>query len=183
MSRALSKRLSLVLRHDPAHLGLTLDAGGWVSVDDLLRQLAAHGTPVTREALDALVASNDKQRFALVDGRIRANQGHSVPVDLGLVPRVPPDVLFHGTATRSLDAILREGLRPMSRQHVHLSADRETAVRVGQRHGRPVVLGVDAAALHAAGTVFWRREGLSDATVSVGTSRRTGDVERVGPPT
>lgn len=151
-----SKFLSLVLRHNPGAVGVVLDEGGWVDVDGLIAACAARGRRFSRADLDHVVATNDKKRFAYSeDGRrIRASQGHSVAVDLGLPPATPPDVLFHGTAAASLPLILREGLRPMSRQDVHLSADVETAVRVGSRHGRPAVLEVDAAALVAAGHVF-----------------------------
>ncbi|MFE0461738.1 RNA 2'-phosphotransferase [Kitasatospora sp. NPDC058965] len=151
-----SKLLSRVLRHDPAALGLPLDGGGWVAVHSLLAALARHGTPLTREQLDHVVANNNKKRFAYSeDGlRIRASQGHTVAVDLGLPAVPPPAVLYHGTASRTVPVVLREGLRPMSRQDVHLSADRETAVRVGSRHGRPVVLRVEAGALAAAGHEF-----------------------------
>ncbi|SHF32361.1 RNA 2'-phosphotransferase [Streptoalloteichus hindustanus] len=151
-----SKRLSLVLRHRPETIGLTLDPAGWVAVDDLLAALASHGRPLSRERLDEVVANNDKRRFAY-DGtgrRIRANQGHTVPVDLGLAAVTPPPTLFHGTVERFLPAILREGLRPMRRQEVHLSTDRATAVQVGRRRGEPVVLRVDAAAMAAAGHEF-----------------------------
>src|SRR5688500_1047961 len=112
----LSKFLSLVLRHEPERIGITLDSNGWVTVDDLLAAAARAGKPITREQLDLMVATNDKQRFAFSpDGaRIRASQGHSVEVDLGLPPVVPPERLFHGTATRFLDAIRAEGLRPQS---------------------------------------------------------------------
>lgn len=108
------------------------------------------GRPLTRETLQIIIDTNDKRRFALsVDGlRIRAHQGHSLDIDLALEPREPPDVLYHGTCTRYLDSIRREGLLRGSRTHVHLSWDRESAVRVGQRHGRPVVLGVAASAMH-----------------------------------
>lgn len=151
-----SKFLSLVLRHRPERIGVALDEGGWVDVDVLLAACAAHGRRLTRAELDHVVATNNKKRFGYSeDGRrIRANQGHTVEVDLGLAAAVPPDVLFHGTATRTLPLILDEGLRPMARQDVHLSADRETAVRVGSRHGRPVVLAVDAGGLAATGHVF-----------------------------
>ncbi|MDI5963082.1 RNA 2'-phosphotransferase [Streptomyces sp. SL13] len=151
-----SKFLSLVLRHQPSAAGVTLDAGGWVAVDDLLAGCAAAGRPCGRAELERVVADSDKQRFALSpDGlRIRASQGHSVPVDLGLADSEPPPVLYHGTATRTLPLVLREGLRPMGRQDVHLSADAATATRVGARHGRPVVLEIDAAALAAAGHRF-----------------------------
>ncbi|GAA5014075.1 RNA 2'-phosphotransferase [Kitasatospora paranensis] len=151
-----SKRLSRILRHDPASVGITLDAAGWVAVDTLLAALARHGTRVGRADLDHVVATNNKRRFAFSeDGRsIRASQGHSVEVDLGLPPSDPPAVLYHGTTGRVLEAVFREGLRPMSRQDVHLSADTETAVRVGSRHGRAVVLVVDAAAMAADGHEF-----------------------------
>lgn len=151
-----SKFLSLVLRHRPERIGLELDEAGWVGVDELLAACAAHSRTLTRAELDHVVATNNKRRFAYsADGRrIRASQGHTVPVDLGLAPAVPPAVLFHGTAAATLPLILLDGLLPMARQDVHLSADRETAVRVGSRHGRPVVLAVDAAGLTAAGQVF-----------------------------
>ncbi|MGW4893827.1 RNA 2'-phosphotransferase [Kitasatospora sp. NPDC004240] len=151
-----SKSLSRILRHDPGSVGITLDAAGWVRVDALLAALAAHGRRLSRAELDHVVATNNKRRFAYSsDGlSIRASQGHTVAVDLGLAAAEPPAVLFHGTATHHLDAIFHEGLRPMARRDVHLSADRETAVRVGSRHGRPVVLTVDAAAMTAAGHEF-----------------------------
>ena len=145
-----------MLRHQPQLIGLRLDDGGWVDVEDLLAALAAHGRPLTRAQLERLVADSDKQRFALEGGRIRASQGHSVPVELGLEPVQPPAVLFHGTPERNVDAILREGLHKGSRHHVHLSPDVDTAQRVGARRGRPRVLQVDAAAMAAAGHVFLR---------------------------
>ncbi|MGW4692645.1 RNA 2'-phosphotransferase [Kitasatospora cineracea] len=151
-----SKMLSRILRHDPGAIGITLDAAGWVEVDALLAALARHGRPLSRAELDHVVATNNKRRFAYSeDGRsIRASQGHTVEVDLGLPAATPPDVLFHGTAERALRYILAEGLRPMSRQDVHLSADTGTAVKVGSRHGRPVVLEVDAAAMARDGHEF-----------------------------
>jgi putative RNA 2'-phosphotransferase len=154
----LSKRLSYVLRHAPGSVGLTLDDAGWVDVDDLLSALAQHGRRVTRAELDDVVVGNDKQRFALdpTGTRIRASQGHSVPVALGYVPETPPAELFHGTVEQFLPAILAEGLRPGRRHGVHLSADEHTARRVGARRGRPVVLRVDAAALAAEGARFTR---------------------------
>ncbi|WP_280724996.1 RNA 2'-phosphotransferase [Kitasatospora sp. MAA4] len=151
-----SKRLSKVLRHDPGALGLTLDEGGWVRVDTLLAAFAERGGRLTRAELDHVVETNNKRRFAYSeDGlRIRASQGHTVEVDLGLAATEPPPVLFHGTAQSSVAAIFRDGLRPMARQDVHLSAETETATRVGARHGRPVVLRVDAAAMAADGHEF-----------------------------
>ncbi|WP_320780656.1 RNA 2'-phosphotransferase [Streptomyces sp. CRN 30] len=149
-----SKYLSKHLRHQPERIGLTLDEGGWVRIDTLLAAAASHGFPIAREELHHVVAANDKQRFAVDGDRIRASQGQSVTVDLGLPPATPPAFLYHGTVARHLEAIRAEGLRPMNRHAVHLSPDRETATRVGARHGRPVVLSVDAAAMHADGHVF-----------------------------
>lgn len=152
----ISKRLSYVLRHVPASVGLVLDEGGWVAVDDLLAALARHGPRVTAEELAAVVAGNDKQRFTIAGGRIRANQGHSVPVELGLAPSDPPEVLYHGTARRNLDSIQDVGLRRGNRHHVHLSIDTATAHRVGARRSGPVaVLAVAAAGMAADGHVFF----------------------------
>jgi putative RNA 2'-phosphotransferase len=154
----LSKLLSLVLRHQPETIGIQLDHAGWVAVDELLRQLDAHGKAATRELLERTVHNNDKQRFAFNDDktRIRASQGHSVDVDLALAAVAPPDILFHGTASRFLASIEREGLKPGDRHHVHLSASVDVAISVGKRHGQPVVLIVDAAAMHAAGHDFFQ---------------------------
>lgn len=129
-------------------------------MDELLQAARRAGVALDRATLERVVGENDKQRFALSgDGRrIRASQGHSVPVELGLEPVAPPEVLFHGTAEGSVDAIRREGLRPGRRTHVHLSADHATAVAVGRRHGRPVVLRVLAGRMHRAGHAFYRSE-------------------------
>jgi len=156
----ISKFLSYVLRHRPDAIGLALDEGGWAAVDELIGRAAAAGRRLDRQRLQEVVETNDKQRFVLSeDGqRIRASQGHSIAVDLGLQPLEPPQVLYHGTATRFLAAIREQGLSPRSRTHVHLSADHDTAVRVGQRHGKPVVLVIDAAAMHAAGFRFFLSE-------------------------
>ncbi|OZC03889.1 RNA 2'-phosphotransferase [Rubricoccus marinus] len=155
--RRLSTFLSLVLRHKPEAAGVTLDSNGWTDIGDLLLGAEAAGVPISPEALQRVVETNDKRRFEISpDGaRIRARQGHSVPVDLGLAPAEPPATLYHGTVARALPAIRREGLRPMERHHVHLSPDRETAVRVGSRRGAPVILEVDAASLHARGAAFY----------------------------
>ncbi|MCX5082783.1 RNA 2'-phosphotransferase [Streptomyces sp. NPDC056121] len=149
-----SKYLSKHLRHQPERIGLTLDEGGWVEIGTLLAAAAAHGFRITRDELDHVVAANDKRRFAIEGSRIRASQGHTVDVDLGLPPATPPAYLYHGTVAAALDAIRAEGLRPMSRHDVHLSPDRETATRVGARRGRPVVLSVDAGAMHRDGHTF-----------------------------
>jgi putative RNA 2'-phosphotransferase len=155
-----SKYLSLVLRHEPAAAGVTLDAEGWVAVSDLLAGAAAHGMTVTRDELEEVVRTSDKQRFALSDDglRIRANQGHSLTVDLGLQPLTPPEILFHGTVERFWPSIRETGLVRRARQHVHLSSDVETAARVGERRGTPVILTVAAGAMQAAGFSFFRSE-------------------------
>ena len=154
----LSKFLSLVLRHKPETADVLLDGNGWVDIDVLLAGCAAHGVSLTREELLEIVRSSDKQRFAVVGDRIRANQGHSVRIDLALPNAVPPATLFHGTVARNLDSIRRDGLRPRSRTHVHLSPDRETARRVGARRGSPIILEVDAAGMAAAAFTFHRSE-------------------------
>ena len=151
-----SKFLSRVLRHDPGLAGLRLDPQGWTDVDSLLRGCRRAGMPLTRAALEEVIATNDKKRFALsADGtRIRAQQGHSVRVDLDLEPTTPPRLLHHGTTARFLPAIRAEGLRPMRRHDVHLSPDEATARRVGSRRGAPVVLTVDAGRMHDDGHLF-----------------------------
>jgi putative RNA 2'-phosphotransferase len=152
-----SKFLSKYLRHAPEELGLTLEPGGWVAVDDLLAGCDRANFPVTHEELQEVVAKNDKQRFSFDESglKIRANQGHSTEVDLQLEPVTPPDVLYHGTSTDKVEVLLREGARRMKRHHVHLSATVETARKVGDRHGKPVVLRVDAAGMSRAGILFY----------------------------
>jgi putative RNA 2'-phosphotransferase len=154
----ISKYLSKHLRHQPERLGLELASGGWVAVDMLLAACARHGFPISRAELEEVVADNDKQRFAFDSSGtlIRAQQGHSVEIDLQLEPAAPPPVLYHGTVERNLAAILEHGLLKMQRHHVHLSADVATATKVGGRRGRPVVLAVDAAAMEQAGFTFYR---------------------------
>ncbi|MFI0409785.1 RNA 2'-phosphotransferase [Actinomadura sp. 3N508] len=150
----ISKYLALHLRHRPERIGLTLDAEGWADVTELLSAAARHAFPFTRAELEHVVAANDKKRYELDGNRVRAVQGHSVPVELNLPPTPPPEFLYHGTVRRFLEAILREGLRPMGRHDVHLSPDRETARRVGARRGKPVILTVDAGRMAADGHEF-----------------------------
>lgn len=159
MSR-IPRMIARALRHEPELLGLTLAPGGWVAVNDLLRGLSDVGRRTRRDELYAIVAADEKGRFTLSpDGqRIRAAQGHSVEVDLQLVPVTPPARLLHGTATRHLDGIFRDGLLPGRRQHVHLSETEETARAVGSRHGSAVIFEVDAAGLTEAGRPFWRAD-------------------------
>jgi putative RNA 2'-phosphotransferase len=152
-----SRFLSLVLRHQPEAAGIALDAEGWVEVDVLLAGLASVGHPLAPRELDWLVSQSDKQRFAFSPDRrrIRASQGHSVPVDLKLGPAVPPARLFHGTVERFMESITALGLAPQQRHHVHLSADRHTAFKVGSRRGKAVVLSVDAGAMVRNGHAFF----------------------------
>jgi putative RNA 2'-phosphotransferase len=150
----LSRRISMVLRHRPESAGITLDGNGWVPVDTLIKALG-----ITRQELDAVVAGNDKSRFAIEGDRIRASQGHSrrVNIDLALTPSPPPAPLFHGTPRANVPSIMREGLRPRSRQHVHLSPDTETATRVGARRSTDVaILRIDTAGMSSAGHLFYR---------------------------
>jgi putative RNA 2'-phosphotransferase len=152
-----SKYLSKHLRHAPERLGLTLAIGGWVNVDDLLFACTVHQFPITRTELEEVVATSDKQRFSFDETRtrIRANQGHSVDVDLELQSQIPPDVLYHGTGEQSVPAILQAGLLKLSRHHVHLSRDVETARKVGIRHGRPVIFAIAATAMQQTGFTFY----------------------------
>jgi putative RNA 2'-phosphotransferase len=154
---SISKYLSLVLRHDPAAAHVTLDAEGWVGVDDLLAGAARNGSSFSRAELEEVVQQNEKQRFAFsLDGqRIRANQGHSVSVDLGLTPETPPELLYHGTVDHFLSSIMVRGLDKRSRQYVHLSPDVDTATRVGSRRGQAVILAIAASSMHSDGFRFF----------------------------
>lgn len=156
----ISKRLSLVLRHRPDSIGISLDPAGWVDIDTLLSALAAHGLPLTRAHLDQVVATSDKQRFSIdPTGRlIRAAQGHSTSVDLGYPAQPPPQTLFHGTPESALPSIMRSGLTRQRRHAVHLSPDPRTAATVGARRGAHVVLVVDAASMARDGYLFCRAD-------------------------
>jgi putative RNA 2'-phosphotransferase len=151
-----SKFLAKHLRHTPDDLGLALRPGGWVEVDELLQASARGGFPISYDELIECVETNDKKRFSFDGDLIRANQGHSVEVDLHLEEREPPENLFHGTVERFLRSILAEGLKKGKRHHVHLSEDIETARRVGARSGPPVILRVAARQMHAHGLPFFR---------------------------
>jgi putative RNA 2'-phosphotransferase len=152
-----SKYLAKYLRHAPDELGLTLQPGGWVSVDDLLVAAEKHGFPITYDELVECVETNDKRRYSFDEAGdlIRANQGHSVEVDLQLEEREPPETLYHGTVERFLPSILDEGLNKGKRHHVHLSKDMVTARKVGARRGKPVILKVDAGRMHRDGHKFF----------------------------
>ena len=155
--KRISKNLSYVLRHRPDTIGLELQEGGWVDVPVLLDAMKRSGKAVSLEELQIVVAENNKQRFEFsADGaQIRARQGHSVEVDLGYEATTPPAVLYHGTATRNLDSIFADGLQKGRRHHVHLSTNKETMIQVAMRHGKPVLLAVDAALMSEAGCEFY----------------------------
>jgi putative RNA 2'-phosphotransferase len=154
----ISKFLSLILRHEPERVGLTLDSAGWVNVDELLQAASQHGVSLTLDQLKHVVTTNNKKRFAFSeDGlRIRASQGHSIEVDLQYEPQVPPEFLYHGTPERFVQSICAGGLNKGQRHHVHLSPDAGTASKVGQRRGRPVVLKIRAGEMHREGHIFYR---------------------------
>lgn len=154
----LSKRLSKALRHRPDTLGLTLDPAGWVSIEAVLAGFAARGLTITRDDLDEIVRTSDKQRFAMSDDgcSIRAHQGHSVEVELGHPVVEPPPELFHGTVARFVESIRTNGLERGSRHHVHLSENVDTATRVGARRGKAVILRIDARRMARQGFVFHR---------------------------
>lgn len=154
----LGKFLSLILRHKPEVIDIQLDPQGWIEVDTLLTQCRAHGKPIDEDTLQAIIATNNKQRYILSeDGkRIRANQGHSIEIALDYEPVVPPSQLYHGTAERFLESIFQQGLLKQQRHHVHLSADLDTASQVGRRHGKLVILLVDAAKMYGEGHQFYQ---------------------------
>ena len=153
----LSKFLSFVLRHKPEAVGLQLDPGGWVEIADVIEKCRAHGKTLTKDLVEAIVATSPKQRFAISeDGlRVRANQGHSIEIDLGYEPSEPPELLFHGTVSSSIASIRSGGLKRMDRHHVHLSPDVATARAVGMRRGKPAVLQIAAARMHRDGHIFF----------------------------
>jgi len=148
-----SKRISKVLRHAPESIGVTLDKNGWLEVEKLLNGLKS----ISMEDLEYIVANNNKKRFEFSQDKkkIRACQGHSIDVDLELEPTIPPDVLYHGTSVKTVPYIEEDGIQRMNRDHVHLSADVETAINVGQRHGKPTVLLIDAKKMHEEGADFY----------------------------
>ena len=155
-----SKFLSLVLRHQPEKIGIQLDETGWTEVSTLLNALRSHGVVLSLENLRHVVETNNKKRFAFDDSglKIRASQGHSIDIDLDYVPKMPPEILYHGTAHTFLASILNTGLDKRKRHHVHLSKDVETALQVGGRHGKPVVLTILAGKMAAQGFAFFQSE-------------------------
>ncbi len=156
----LSRFISLVLRHDPSAAGISLDGHGWADVAALVAGVRQTGRTIDTETLERIVREDSKQRYSFSADhmKIRANQGHSIPVDVELSAQTPPDTLYHGTAERFLDSIRREGITRQQRQHVHLSAGFKTAVEVGARHGKAAVLPIDAAAMARDGVTFYLSE-------------------------
>ncbi len=156
----ISKFLSYVLRHNPDKLGITLDQNGWTSVEVLLEKINVGNYSLSMETLEEVVATNNKKRFAFNDDKtmIRANQGHSVDIDLALQPKKPPRYLYHGTVEKFITSIQEKGLIKGTRQHVHLSADKETAINVGSRRGKPIILTIRSGELHAQGFTFYQSE-------------------------
>lgn len=152
----ISKFLSLVLRHQPETIGITLSEDGWTNVDELIAAINRHGQDLDFETLEQVVESNDKKRFAFSDDgeMIRANQGHSVEVKLGYPPTPPPEILYHGTVARFLPGIREKGIQKGQRHHVHLSVSLEVANTVGKRRGQPVILSIRAREMNAAGHEF-----------------------------
>ena len=146
----ISKFLSLILRHKPETIGIQLDENGWADVKTLIEKSSEHGVQFSMEDLKHIVETNSKKRFAFNDtfNKIRASQGHSIEVDLGYISKHPPEILYHGTGEKSVHSILNTGLEKRNRQHVHLSNDIETAIKVGQRHGKPFVFIVLAEQMH-----------------------------------
>ncbi|MDR2223155.1 MAG: RNA 2'-phosphotransferase [Flavobacteriaceae bacterium] len=156
--KTIGKFLSLILRHEPSKIGVVLDENGWADVEELIQKCGKHRIVFSRKELDEIVETNNKQRYSFDETRtkIRANQGHSINIDLELQAVVPPEFLYHGTAERFLEAIKKEGIKKMSRQHVHLSQDKETAIAVGGRHGKVKVLTVLTGKMHKEGLIFFQ---------------------------
>jgi len=167
--QTISRFLSLVLRHKPHELGIVLDKNGWADVSELLQKMQQKGFDINHQTLQTIVANNNKQRFKLNDdaSKIRANQGHSVAVDVELVEQLPPQVLYHGTAINNLESIKKKGLISQTRLYVHLSGNQTTALAVGQRHGKAIVLTIRAAEMQQAGYTFYLSENQVWLTQSV----------------
>lgn len=157
---SMSKFISLVLRHHPDAAYIQLDEHGWADVEQLLLGIKKTGRKIDRETLEEIVRTDEKQRYSFNEDKtlIRANQGHSIPVDVGLREQTPPELLYHGTAVRFYESIQKQGLRPMSRLYVHLSKDVETAINVGKRHGKPIVLKIRSGDMYRDGVPFYLSE-------------------------
>jgi len=159
-NKKISKFLSFVLRHKPETINLVLDENGWANVEELITKSTNDSQGFTLEELDEIVQTNDKKRFVFNEDRtkIRANQGHSIEIDLALKPQQPPEFLYHGTAQSNRDSILENGIEKRKRQHVHLSQDKETATKVGMRHGKPLILTIKTGKMFEDGILFYLSE-------------------------
>ncbi|AZA81340.1 RNA 2'-phosphotransferase [Chryseobacterium lactis] len=155
--KKISKFLSLILRHQPESIGLKLDESGWANVEELKTKSAQKRIYFTTEELDEVVETNNKKRFAFNEDKtmIRASQGHSIDIDLAIEAQQPPEFLYHGTAESNISSILDQGIQKRNRQHVHLSADKETATKVGMRHGKPVILTIRTGKMYEDGLSFY----------------------------
>lgn len=158
--KGLGKTLSYILRHHPEAFNINIDSHGWADVNEIISQMRKRGRNIDTEILDRIVRENNKQRYSYnkEKTKIRANQGHSIPVDLELLPVTPPDKLYHGTAEKFLDSICEKGILKMTRNHVHLSTDIETAFQVGSRHGKPLILVIDTKRMADDGINFYLSE-------------------------
>jgi putative RNA 2'-phosphotransferase len=157
----ISKFLSLVLRHSPETIHVNMDKNGWVNIKELIdNALRYKNIHLNNDLMKIIVETNDKQRYIISDDgkRIRANQGHSIAVDLGLESKVPPDILYHGTTSRFLESIMKAGLKSMKRQYVHLSPTEEIALTVGKRHGKPIILYINTKTMYEDGCKFYLSE-------------------------
>lgn len=159
-TKNISKFLSLILRHAPETIELNLDKNGWANIDELITQSHQFGKELNFETLEEIVETNDKKRFTFNDDltKIRANQGHSINVELNLKESEPSDFLYHGTVEKFIDLIKKDGLKKMNRQYVHLSKDKETAIKVGSRRGKPIILKIDASKMFQDGFIFYLSE-------------------------
>ncbi len=158
--KRIGKFLSYVLRHEPDKIGIELDENGWANVQELIEKCKKHRCHFSMNDLIEIVETNDKKRYSFNEKRnkIRANQGHSIDIDLGLSPVEPPEFLYHGTATRFLNSIMEEGIVKGSRQHVHLSKDKQTAEKVGSRHGKVAILTILSGKMHEDGILFYQSD-------------------------
>ena len=156
----LSKFISLILRHKPEEVGITLDEHGWAKVNDLINGINNSGRKIDKDVLEEIIRTDNKQRYSFNEDKtkIRANQGHSIPVVIDFKELEPPDTLYHGTATKSIEGMQAQGIKPMSRLYVHLSKDFETAKQVGSRHGECVVLVINAKKMYKDGIKFYLSE-------------------------
>ena len=158
--KTISKFLSLILRHKPEEIGLNLDENGWANMEDLIQKSARKNIRFSFTDLEEIVTTNDKQRFIFNKEKtnIRANQGHSIEIDLALDPIAPLNFLYHGTAEKNLSSILENGIQKMNRQHVHLSQEKDTATKVGSRHGKPIILIIQSGKMYEDGLHFYKSD-------------------------